>query len=249
LIKLLDDEAPRCVVGMEACGSAHHWARWLVARGFTVKLMAPKVVRAYRAGVHKSDQRDARAIAEATSRSQVAAVRVKSEAAQATQALMRIRERRIRQRVQTANQLRGLLSEFGMVLPKGHRRLLVRVHELTATGEVAALPAIVQELVQVLRGDYRSDRHQAHHTPTGPGQNDLLPCFGAPGQFRQLLFGAGYCDPHRSVRCQLGNRCMDQIPVQLNCRLMKTIERQSPRQSATAPGWRRAAPSFSRRPR
>jgi transposase len=115
--------------------------------------MTPKAVRAYRLGVHKSDQRDARAVAEATSRSQVAAVRVKSQAAQATQALMRIRERRIRQRVQTANQLRGLLNEFGIVLPKGHRRLLVRVHELTATGEVAALPAIVQELVQTLHDE------------------------------------------------------------------------------------------------
>ena len=60
--------------------------------------------------MHKSDQRDAQAVAEATSRSQVAAVRVKSEAAQATHALMRVRERRIRQRVQTANQWRGLLS-------------------------------------------------------------------------------------------------------------------------------------------
>src|SRR5438309_199365 len=117
-IKFLEDEAPRCLVGMEACGSAHHWARWLAARGFTVKLMAPKAVRAYRAGVHKSDRRDARAVAEATSRSQVTAVRVKSTAAQATQPLMRVRERRIRQRVQTTNQLRGLLNEFGIVLPK-----------------------------------------------------------------------------------------------------------------------------------
>jgi transposase len=49
-IKFLEDEALRCLVGMEACGSAHHWARWLVAREFTVKLMAPKAVRAYRAG-------------------------------------------------------------------------------------------------------------------------------------------------------------------------------------------------------
>ena len=69
LIKFLQDEAPRCRLGMEACGSAHYWARWLVACGFTVKLMAPRAVKAYRAGVHKSDQRDARAVAEATSRS------------------------------------------------------------------------------------------------------------------------------------------------------------------------------------
>lgn len=151
LTKFLEDEAPRCLVGMEACGSAHHWARWLVARGFTVKLMAPRAVKAYRAGVHKNDRRDARAVAEAASRSQVAAVRVKSEAAQATQALMRVRERRIRQQVQTANQLRGLLNEFGIVLPKGQRVLLARLGELIATAPFAALPAVVQQLVERLR--------------------------------------------------------------------------------------------------
>jgi len=150
-IKFLEDEAPRCLVGMEACGSAHHWARWLAARGFTVKLMAPSAVRAYRAGVHKSDRRDARAVAEATSRSQVAAVRVKSAAAQATQALMRVRERRIRQRVQTTNQLRGLLNEFGIVLPKGQAVLLARLGEVMAGAPFAALPALVQELVERLR--------------------------------------------------------------------------------------------------
>jgi len=121
-----------------------------VARRFSVKLMTPIAVKAYRAGVHKNDQRDARAVAEATGRSQVAAVRVKSEAAQATQALMRVRERRIRQRVQTANQLRGLLNEFGIVLPKGPQLLLARACELMATAPFAALPAAVQELVQTL---------------------------------------------------------------------------------------------------
>ena len=153
VIKFLEDEAPRCLIGMEACGSAHHWGRWLIARGFTVKLMAPRVVKAYRAGVHKSDQRDARAVAEATSRSQVAAVRVKSEAAQATQALMRVRERRIRQRVQTANQLRGLLNEFGIVLPKGHTVLLARLGEVMASEQFAALPMLVQDLVERLHAE------------------------------------------------------------------------------------------------
>jgi transposase len=90
-------------------------------------------------------------VAEATSRSQVAAVRVKSEAAQATQALMRVRERRIRQRVQTTNQLRGLLNEFGIVLPKGQAVLLARLGEVMAGAPFAALPALVQELVERLR--------------------------------------------------------------------------------------------------
>jgi len=90
-------------------------------------------------------------VAEAASRSQVAAVRVKSEAARATQALMRVRERRIRQRVQTANQLRGLLNEFGIVLPKGQAVLLARLGEVMTSAPFAALPAVVQELVARLR--------------------------------------------------------------------------------------------------
>jgi transposase len=106
-IKFLEDEAPRCLVGLEASGGAHQWARWLVARGFAVKLMPPRAVKAYRAGVHKNDRRDTRAVAEAAGRGQVAAAQIRSEAAQATQAAMRVRERCIRQRLQTANQLRG----------------------------------------------------------------------------------------------------------------------------------------------
>ena len=81
----------------------------------------------------------------------MAAVRVKSAAAQATQALMRVRERRIRQRVQTTNQLRGLLNEFGIVLPKGQAVLLARLGEVMAGAPFAALPALVQELVERLR--------------------------------------------------------------------------------------------------
>src|SRR5260370_5606236 len=83
-INFLEGEAPRCLVGMEACGGAHHWARWLGARRVSVKLMTPIAVKTYRAGVHKNDHRDARAGAEATGRSQVAAGGVNGEAGPAT---------------------------------------------------------------------------------------------------------------------------------------------------------------------
>lgn len=136
-IKFMDEKAPRCLVGMEACGGAHHWGRWFLQRGFAVKLMAPRPVKAYRQGVHKNDARDARAIAEAASRPHVAAVRVKSERSQMVQALVRIRTRRIRQMVQTANQLRGLLNEFGIVLPKGHGRMLAAIAGLRTAGAIA----------------------------------------------------------------------------------------------------------------
>jgi len=142
--------APRCLIGMEACGGAHYWARWLVQRGFTVKLMAPRMVKAYRPGVHKNDGRDARAAAEAATRAQVAAVPVKSEAAQATQALTRVRQRMIRQLTQTANQLRGLMHEFGIVLPRGSQRMVARLNELELNGRLAKLPASMRQLVQTM---------------------------------------------------------------------------------------------------
>jgi len=138
------DKAPRCLVGMEACGGAHYWGRFLEARGFKVKLMAPRQVKPYRAGPHKSDARDAAAIAEAAARPQVKAVRIKSEAAQACQALSRIRARRMRQLVQTSNQLRGLLYEFGLIAPKGRGRLLKTVARLEASG---ALPERIRPFV------------------------------------------------------------------------------------------------------
>jgi transposase len=142
-IRFMAEEAPRCLVGMEACGGAHHWARWLVGLGFSVKLMAPRTVKAYRAGAHKSDARDAAAIAEAASRAHVKAVRVKSEAAQAAQALARVRTRRLRQLVASANQLRGLIMEFGLVAPKGRSRLIETVERLEAEG---ALPGPIRAL-------------------------------------------------------------------------------------------------------
>ena len=156
-IKFMEEKAPRCLIGMEACGGAHHWGRWCVQRGFEVKLMAPKPVKAYRQGVHKNDARDARAIAEAASRPHLTAVRVKSESSQMVQALIRIRTRRVRQMVQSANQLRGLLNEFGIVLPKGHGRMLAAVAKLRAA---AAIPeniapfvdSLCRELVEQGRG-------------------------------------------------------------------------------------------------
>ena len=146
-IQFMDGKAPRCLIGMEACGGAHHWGRWFLERGFEVKLMAPKPVKAYRQGVHKNDARDARAIAEAASRPHVAAVRVKSEQSQMVQALIRIRTRRVRQVVQTANQLRGLLNEFGIVLPKGHGRMLAAVAKLRTA---AAIPEMITPLIDGL---------------------------------------------------------------------------------------------------
>lgn len=146
-IRFMAEEAPHCLVGMEACAGAHSWGRWLQGLGFAVKLMAPLSVKAYRAGAHKSDARDAQAIAEAASRAHVKAVSLKSEAAQASQALTRVRTRRLRQLVATANQLRGLIMEFGVIAPKGRRRLIETVERLDAE---AALPSPIRALAREL---------------------------------------------------------------------------------------------------
>ena len=157
--RFLEDEAPRSLVGLEACGGAHHWGRWLEARGFTVKLMAPQAVKAYRRGPNKNDLRDARAIAEAASRAHVSVVRLKGAPAQAVQALARVRERRVRQMVQTANQLRGILNEFGMALPKGSMRMCAEVRKRLA-GEADGLPASVKELAEALIGEIAEQSRQ-----------------------------------------------------------------------------------------
>jgi len=149
-MRFMEQRAPRCLIGLEACGSAHYWARWLERRGFTVKPMAPRAVKGYRVGSHKNDLRDALAAGEAAARRSVRTVRVKSEAAQAVQAAVRLRERRVRQLVQSSNQLRGLLYEFGFVLPKRGPRLLAALAELRRDGELAALPTPMPQLVETL---------------------------------------------------------------------------------------------------
>jgi transposase len=131
-MRFMEEKAPRCLVGFEACGGAHYWGRLLVGLGFQVKMMAPKSVKAYREGPHKNDGHDAHAAGEAASRANVRAIRVKSEAAQAVQTLVRWRALEIKQMVQTQNHLRGVLNEFGIVLPKGHKRLrdaITRLHD------------------------------------------------------------------------------------------------------------------------
>jgi transposase len=148
--RFMADKAPRCLVGMEACGGAHHWGRWLTELGFTVKVMAPKAVKSYRHGPHKSDARDARAAGEAASRDYVRSVRVKSEAAQAVQALVRLRTLQIKQLIQTSNHLRGILGEFGVVLPKGAKRMREAIAALAEDRTWLGMPLSVRKAADQL---------------------------------------------------------------------------------------------------
>jgi transposase len=125
---------PPCLVGMEACASAHYWARQLKELGHEVKLIPPQHVKAYLRG-NKNDYNDALAIAEAVIRPQMRFVEIKTEAQQDIQALHRLRERRIQERTALCNQLRGLLAEYGLILPKGINAVRRRLPELLEDGE------------------------------------------------------------------------------------------------------------------
>lgn len=113
-------QLPPSIIGMEACSGAHHWARALIKLGHTPKLMAPKFVIPYRIqGKHgKNDANDAAAICEAVSRPTMRFVPIKSEDAQATLTVHRVRQGFVEERTASINRIRGLMSEFGIVLPQ-----------------------------------------------------------------------------------------------------------------------------------
>ena len=113
---------PPCLMGMEACASAHFWASTLISLGHTVKLMAPQFVKPY-VKTNKHDAADAEAICEAVTRPNMRFVPIKTPEQQAVLALHRIRQGFIKQRTAQANQIRGLLSEFGIIVPQGIHHL------------------------------------------------------------------------------------------------------------------------------
>ena len=132
-----------CVVGMEACGGAHWWARKLLELGHTVKLLHPRAVTPYRSGA-KNDGNDAAAVCEAASRPQLRSVAVKSVAQQDLLAVHRVRQLLIRQATACSNQLRALLHERGIVVRQGAKALQQTLAELPLdnpdlSGEVRTL--------------------------------------------------------------------------------------------------------------
>lgn len=111
---------PPCLIGMEACSGAHHWARQFREHGHTVKLMAPHFVSPYRMGGKrgKNDAADAVAICEAVTRPKMRFVPIKEEHQQIILCLHRTRQGFVQERTATYNRLRGLIAEFGIVLPQ-----------------------------------------------------------------------------------------------------------------------------------
>jgi transposase len=148
---------PPCLVGMEACGSAHHWARKLQMLGHTTRLMAARFVKPY-VKSNKNDAADAEAICEAVTRPHMRFVPIKNVEQQAVLALHRARHAFVKARTAQANQIRGLLAEFGFIIPKGITHVRARVPEILedANNELPGefrllIHRLVQHLVELRR--------------------------------------------------------------------------------------------------
>jgi len=153
-------QLPPCLIGMEACGSSHYWARELQKQGHTVKLMAPQFVKPYVKG-NKNDANDAEAICEAVARPNMRFVAVKTIEQQDIQAVHRIRSTLVQQRTAKANQIRGLLAEYGIIVERRIEKLRKALPLLLEDGENGLsldFRLLLQSLQQDLIGlDDRAD--------------------------------------------------------------------------------------------
>jgi transposase len=145
---------PPCLVGIEACATAHHWARLIGASGHQVRLIPPSYVKPYvRRG--KTDAADAEAICEAVGRPSMRFVPVKSTDQQAALLHHRARDLLVRQRTMLINALRGHLGEFGIIAPVGRHRVVDLISALHAAG-VADVPVLAREALQSLIAELRA---------------------------------------------------------------------------------------------
>jgi transposase len=192
---------PPCLVGMEACGTSHHWARELIGLGHEVRLMPPAYVKPYvKRG--KTDAADAAAICEAVTRPTMRFVPVKSREQQAALSVHRARHLLVKQRTQLVNMMRGLLAEFGIDIPQGLERALLMARQmvdgetpdvpLEAVGILAqralATHAQLREIDRALAAAARTDdvaRRLATIPGIGPvGATALAASVTDPDQFR-----------------------------------------------------------------
>lgn len=143
-------DQPRCIVALEACGGAHHWARELTALGHDVRLIPPAYVKPF-VKRSKSDAIDAEAICEAAQRPSMRYAAIKTEEQQAAAMVFRTRDLLVRQRTQLINAIRGHLAEFGWVAPKGPSHVSVLASMLDEEEELgAALPEAARTMFRIM---------------------------------------------------------------------------------------------------
>lgn len=143
-----------CLIGIEACSSSHYWARKLDSMGHVVKLMAPQFVKPY-VKTNKNDAADAEAICEAVTRPSMRFVATKNIQQQTMLSIHRVRSLLVAERTAMTNQTRGLLSEFGIVIPQGIKVLRARLPDILEDAENELSPDM-RELITML-----SDRIQS----------------------------------------------------------------------------------------
>jgi transposase len=145
------EKLPPCLVGAEACGTSHHWARELTKLGHEVRLMPPAYVKPYvKRG--KNDAADAEAICEAVTRQTMRFVPIKSREQQAALSLHRVRQLLIKQRTQLVNMMRSVLAELGIAIPVGIVKALQMAREIVDGESQLDLPAEAANVVGVLAG-------------------------------------------------------------------------------------------------
>src|ERR1700676_4147906 len=135
-------DLPPCLVGIEACPSAHHWGRELQALGHTVRLIPPSYVKAYLKR-SKNDANDAAAICEAVTRPSMRFVPTKSEQQQSGLMLHRGRQLLVRQRTMLSNAIRGHMAELGIISAKG-RKGTAELLEIIANADDHRIPAVAR---------------------------------------------------------------------------------------------------------
>jgi transposase len=143
---------PSCLIGIEACPSAHHWSRKLQALGHTVKLMPPSYVKAYLKR-SKNDANDAAAICEAVTRPSMRFVSTKSEQQQSGLMLHRSRQLLVRQRTMLSNAIRGHMAELGIISAKG-RNGTAALLEVIANADDGCIPAVARLSLDALARQY-----------------------------------------------------------------------------------------------
>jgi transposase len=141
-----------CLIGMEACGGAHYWSRELTGLGHTVRMMAPIFVKPY-LKTNKNDRNDAEAICEAVQRPSMRFVQPKTSEQQAVLHLHHGRRLLVRQRIALSNHMRGVLSEYGIVLPQGAKAIFQRLPELLEDAE-NGLPILARHLLAELKAEH-----------------------------------------------------------------------------------------------